>query len=84
MTTPKKTGTMERGHPKLIRNRQSSISSEVSPQAGQSQATIGPLTIVSENMTNEDVDRAIDDAEMANTDIHIKDINGKVFEINSK
>ena len=50
-----------------------------SPQAGQSQATIGTLTIVAENMTSEDVDRAIGDAEEANTEIHIKYINSKVF-----
>ena len=31
-------------------------------------------------MTNEDVDRAIEDAEKAKTEIHNKDINGKVFQ----
>ena len=71
---------MERGRRKLIRKRQSSNSHRGSPQAGQSQATTGPLTIVAENMTNEDVDRAIEDAEKANTKIHVKDINGKVFQ----
>ena len=71
---------MGRGRPKLIRNRQSSNSRRESPQAGQSLATIGPLTTVAENLTNEDFDRAIKDADKANTEIHIKDIIGKVFQ----
>ena len=33
-------------------------------------------------MTNEDVDRAIEDAKKANTELHIRDKNGKVFRNN--
>ena len=69
---------MGRGRPMLIRNRQSSDSP--TPQVGQSQSTIGPLTIVADNMTNEDEDRAIEDAKKGDTELLIKDINGKIFQ----
>ena len=36
------------------------------------------MTIVTENMTTEAVDRAIEDAREADTEIHLKDSNGKV------
>ena len=36
------------------------------------------MTIVTENMTTEAVDRAIEDAREANTEIHLKDPNVKV------
>ena len=36
------------------------------------------MTIVTENMTTEAVDRAIEDAREADTEIHFKDSNGKV------
>ena len=73
---------MGRGRPKLVRNRQSSDS----PGGHHKQASrkqlldLGPLATVAENMTNEDVDRAIEDAEKDNTEIHIKEIKGKVFQ----
>ena len=35
------------------------------------------MTIVTENMTTEAVDRAIEDARETNTEIHLKDSNGK-------
>ena len=44
----------------------------------------GPLTIVPANMTDEDVDRANEDARRANTELHIRDSNGKVFQSNSE
>ena len=40
--------------------------------------TLRPMTIVTENMTTEAVDRAIEDAREAETEIHLKDSNGKV------
>ena len=40
------------------------------------------MTTVAENMTNEDVDRAIEDAQKADTELHNKDTNGKVFQTN--
>ena len=82
--TPKMSGTLGRERPKLIRNSRSSGSPGASSQAGQSQTTIGPLTIVAENMTSEAVDRAIEDTKKADTELPIKDINGKVFQNNSE
>ena len=77
--TPKKRGSLGRGRPlKLIRNRLSSASPGGSPQTVQSQATFGPMTTVTENMTTEAVGRAIEDAWEADTEIHLKDPNGKV------
>ena len=35
-------------------------------------------------MTDEDVDRAIEDARRANTELHIRDSNSNVFQINSE
>ena len=35
-------------------------------------------------MTSEAVDRAIEDTKKADTELHIKDINGKVFQNNSE
>ena len=59
--TPMKSGTLGRGRPlKLVRNRLSSASPGGSPQTVQSQHTFGPMTIVTENMTTEAVDRAIE------------------------
>ena len=42
------------------------------------------MTIVKEIMTSEAVDRATEDARKADTEIHIKDTNGKVFQNTSK
>ena len=77
---PKMSGTLGRGRPNLIRNRQSSDSPGGSRQTVQIQTTNGTMTIVAENMTSEDVDRAIEDARKADTEIHIKDTNGKVLQ----
>ena len=78
--TPKKSGTLGRRPLKLVRNRLSSASPWGSPQTVQSQATFGPVTIVTEkeNVTTEAVDRAIEHAREADTEIHLKDRNGKV------
>ena len=76
--TPKKSGTLGRGRPlKLFRNRLISASPGGSPQTVQSHDTFRPMTIVTENMTTEAVDRSIEDAREADTEIHIKDPNGK-------
>ena len=42
------------------------------------------MTIVAEIMTSEAADRAIEDVRKADTEIHIKDTNGKVFQNTSK
>ena len=62
----------------------SSASPEGSPQTVQSQDTFGLMTIVTENMTTEAVDRAIEDPREADTEVHIKDLNGKVSHNNTK
>ena len=77
--TPKKSGTLGRGRPlKVVKNRLSSASPGGSSPTVQSQTTFGPMTIVTENMTTEAVDRSIEDAREADTEIHLKDHNGKV------
>ena len=39
---------------------------------------LGPLTIITENMTDTDIDRIIEDAKQNDTELFIKDLNGKV------
>ena len=48
-------------------------------QSNQSHA-LGPLTISAENMTDTEIDRIIGDAKKANTELHMKDLNGKVIQ----
>ena len=77
--TPKKNGTFGRGRPlKSVKNRSSSASPGGSSPTVQLQTTFGPMIIVTENMTTEAVDRALEDAREADTEIHLKDSNGKV------
>ena len=72
-----KKSTFGRGKPlKLIRDRQNSSSHQRSP--GGTRNT-GPLPITAANMTDTEIDRAIEDARQANDEIFIKDDNGKVF-----
>ena len=70
--------TYGRGKPlKLIRDRQNS-SPHQSPPGGSNNT--GPLTITAANMTDTEIDRAIEDARQANDELFIRDDNGKVFE----
>ena len=55
--TTLKTGTLGRSRRKLVRERTSPNSSQAAPAPG-------PLTIVTANMTDTEVDRAINDANM--------------------
>ena len=72
-----KKSTFGRGKPlKLIRDRQNSSPNQSSP--GGTRNT-GPLTITAANMTDTEIDRAIEDARQANDEIFIRDDNGKVF-----
>ena len=73
-TTPttKTSGSFGRGRPKLVRNRQSPCSLTGSTDS------LGPLTIITENMTDTDIDRIIEDAKQNDTELFIKDLNGKV------
>ena len=83
--TPKTTGTLGRGRPlKLAKNLLSPVSNGGSAPTVQSQTTFGPMTIVTENMKTEAVDRAIEDARETNTEIHLKDSNGKASHNNIK
>ena len=61
---------------------QSTQSPGGSPTENQSQDNTGPLTITATKMTEEAVDRAIEDAKRANKKLHIGDSNGKVFQNN--
>ena len=67
----------------MVRDRQS-FGSHMgpSPQSEKQQSDTGPLTIVTENMTNAEVDRVIENARRANTELHIRDNNGKVIQNN--
>ena len=68
-------GTLGRGRPKLVRDRTSSNSSQTTAP--------GTLTIFATNMTDTEVDRAIEDAKQADQEILIRDENGKVFTDNN-
>ena len=73
-----KRSTYGRGRPlKLTRDRQ--ISSPHQSPPGETSNT-GPLTITAANMTDTEIDRAIEDARQANDELFIRDDNGKVFE----
>ena len=61
---------------KLIRDRQNSSPHQSSPEETRN---TGPLTITAANMTDTEIDRAIEDARQANDELFIKDNNGKVF-----
>ena len=72
-----KKSTFGRGKPlKLIRDRQNSSPHQSSPEETRN---TGPLTITAANMTDTEIDRAIEDARQANDELFIKDNNGKVF-----
>ena len=74
--TTLKTGSLGRGRPKLVRDR-------TSPNSPQATTTPGPLTIVTANMTDTEVDRAITDAKHADQEFLIRDENSKVFTDNN-
>ena len=73
-TTIKKS-TLRRGRPKLIRDRASPNTANT-PMPGNN---LGPLTITTSNMTDTEIDRAIEDANSAEQEIFIRDENGKVL-----
>ena len=66
-----KTGKIGRVRPKLVRDRTASNS----PQAA---TTTGPLTIVTANMTDTEIDRAITDTKNADQELFLRDENSKV------
>ena len=71
-----KTGTIGRGRPKLVRDR-------TTPNSPQATTTTGPLTIVTANMTDTEIDRAITDTKNADQELFLRDENGKVLINNS-
>ena len=78
-TTVTKRGSIGRGRPKLIRDRTSPNSPQTSPGNKPTQRnSMGPLTILTTNMTDTEVDRAIEDAKSADQEVFIRDENGKV------
>ena len=75
-----KKGTFGRGRPKLIRDQASPISPQISPDNNPTPGKrSGPLTITMTNMTDTDVDRAIEDAKSSDQEVFIRDEYGKVF-----
>ena len=81
-TQSPKNSTIGRGRPKLIRNRQNSGSPGETHTSPDQQSSIGPLTVVTENMTDAEIDPVIEDARRANIELHLKDNNGKVIQNN--
>ena len=77
-TTIKKS-TLGRGRPKLIRDRASPNTANTHMPGNN----IGPLTITTSNMTDTEIDRAIEDANSAEQEIFIRDQNGKVLTDNN-
>ena len=72
-----KKSTYGRGKPlKLIRDRQNSSPHQSSPGGTNNTS---PLTITATNMTDTEIDRAIEDARQANDELFIRDDNGKVL-----
>ena len=71
-----KTVTIGRGRPKLVRDR-------TTPNSPQATTTMGPLTIVTANMTDTEIDRAITDTKNADQELFLRDENGKVLINNS-
>ena len=77
-TTIKKS-TLGRGRPKLIRDR----ASPNTANAPTPENNIGPLTITTSNMTDTEIDCAIEDANSAEQEIFTRDENGKVLTDNN-
>ena len=67
-------GSFGRGRPKLVRDRKSTSSPQTTAHH-----TPGALTIVATNMTDTEVDRAIEDSKQADQELLIRDENGKVL-----
>ena len=78
--TATKKSTFGRGRPKLIRDRASPNSPQTSPDNNPTPGnSMGPLTITRTNLTDTEVDRAIEDAKSADQEVFIRDEYGKVF-----
>ena len=72
-----KKSTYGRGRPlKLIRDQQNPSPQQHSP-GGMNNT--GPRSITTANMTDTEIDRAIEDARQANDELFIRDDNGKMF-----
>ena len=62
----------------MIRNRGQPASPEKQPGTGKNK-TMGPLTDNAEQMSESDIEQIISDTQQSGQYLHIKDINGKVF-----
>ena len=74
-------GTFGRGKPMQKRERSGSSSPHNTP--GDTNKSTGPLTITTTNMTDTEINRAINDAKQANEELFSRDENGKVFNNNN-
>ena len=74
-------GTFGRGKPMQKRERSGSSSPHSTPE--DTNKSIGPLTITTTNMTDTEINRAINDAKQANEELFIRDKNGKVLNNNN-
>ena len=74
-------GTIGRGKPMQKRELSGSSSSHRTP--GDTNKSISPLTITTTNMTDTEINRAINDAKQANEELFIRDENGKVLNNNN-
>ena len=72
-TTPnaRKSGSFGRGYPKPTQNKQKAGSPTGSTDS------LGPLTAITDNMTDTDLDRVNKDARETDKELYIKDTNGK-------
>ena len=77
-TSNRKHGTIGRGKPKLIRNREQPASPGKQPGTNKNK-TMGPLTINAEQMSESDIEQIINDTQQSGQELHIKDTIGKVF-----
>ena len=74
----RKYGTVGRGKPKLITNREQPASTEKQPGTDKNK-TMGPLTMNAEQMSESGKEKNISDTQQSGQELHIKDIDGKVF-----
>ena len=75
-----KKNSFGRGKPKLTRDQTNSSSPQTSPDNNPTPgSSVGPLAITTANMSDTEVNRAIENAKTADQEVFIRDENGKVF-----
>ena len=73
----KKSGTISRVRPRLIRNRRKSASPGKRPGSSEDKQ-LGPLTINADQMSDSDIEQIFNDAQHSGQELQIRDNNGKV------